>query len=52
MSCSVSSVNTLEEAKVAKNCLYIQMPVQEVNLHIAVRLVHALKVILVWNPAV
>ncbi|KAF9055952.1 hypothetical protein BJ165DRAFT_1429740 [Panaeolus papilionaceus] len=25
----VSSVNTLEEAKVAKNCLYIQMPVQE-----------------------
>lgn len=25
----VSSVNTLEQAKVAKNCLYIQMPVQE-----------------------
>jgi len=25
----VSSVNTLEEAKVAKNCLYIQLPVQE-----------------------
>ncbi|KAJ2934330.1 hypothetical protein H1R20_g2760, partial [Candolleomyces eurysporus] len=25
----VSSVNTLEEAKVAKNCLYISMPVQE-----------------------
>jgi hypothetical protein len=27
---SVSSVNTLEQAKLAKNCLYIQMPVQEV----------------------
>jgi len=25
----VSSVKTLEEAKVAKNCLYIQMPVHE-----------------------
>jgi len=25
----VSSVNTLEDAKVAKDCLYIQMPVQE-----------------------
>ncbi|KAF8963847.1 hypothetical protein BDZ97DRAFT_1818202 [Flammula alnicola] len=25
----VSSVNTLEQAKIAKNCLYIQMPVQE-----------------------
>ncbi|KAF8167420.1 hypothetical protein B0H34DRAFT_681802 [Crassisporium funariophilum] len=25
----VSSVNTLEAAKIAKNCLYIQMPVQE-----------------------
>jgi lysophospholipid hydrolase len=25
----VSSVNTLEQVKVAKNCLYIQMPVQE-----------------------
>ncbi|KAF4611921.1 hypothetical protein D9613_004184 [Agrocybe pediades] len=25
----VSSVNTLEQAKVAKNCLYLQMPVQE-----------------------
>jgi len=28
---SVSSVNTLEDAKVAKGCLYIQMPIQEVS---------------------
>lgn len=27
---SVSSVKTLEEAKVARGCLYMQMPVQEV----------------------
>ena len=27
---SVSSVNTLEEAKVARGCLYMQMPVHEV----------------------
>jgi len=26
----VSSVNTLEEVKVAKGCLYVQVPVQEV----------------------
>ena len=30
--CSVSSVSTLEAAKTAKNCLYIQMPVQEVRI--------------------
>lgn len=29
---SVSSVRTLEEAKVAKGCIYMQMPVQEVRL--------------------
>lgn len=28
---SVSSVRTLEEAKVAKGCIYMQMPVQEVR---------------------
>jgi hypothetical protein len=28
---SVSSVKTLEEAKVARGCLYMQMPVQEVH---------------------
>lgn len=28
--CSVSSVTTLEEAKVARGCLYMQMPVQQV----------------------
>ena len=28
---SVSSVNTLEEVKVAKGCLYVQVPVQEVR---------------------
>ena len=28
---SVSSVKTLEEAKVAKSCLYVQIPVDEVN---------------------
>ncbi len=28
---SVSSVNTLEAAKVMKGCLYIAMPVQEVK---------------------
>ena len=28
---SVSSVKTLEEAKTTKGCLYMQMPVQEVN---------------------
>ena len=30
---SVSSVNTLEEVKVAKGCLYVQVPVQEVCQH-------------------
>lgn len=28
---SVSSTKTLEEAKVARGCLYMQMPVQEVR---------------------
>lgn len=28
---SVSSVKTLEEAKITKGCLYMQMPVQEVS---------------------
>lgn len=33
LSSSVSSVKTLEEAKVARGCLYMQMPVQEVRAY-------------------
>lgn len=30
---SVSSVKTLEEAKVAPDCIYLSMPVQDVSVH-------------------
>lgn len=37
---SVSSVRTLEEAKVARGCLYMKMPVQEVSEHVSSRVEH------------
>jgi len=37
---SVSSVNTLEDAKVAKGCLYIQMPIQEVSDELGVHVLY------------
>jgi len=37
---SVSSVNTLEDAKVAKGCLYIQMPIQEVSDELGVQVLY------------
>lgn len=52
LSSSVSSVKTLEEAKVARGCLYMQMPVQEVLAYATAKFPSSHCHFTVWYPAI